>query len=245
MGEKPSGNARAINYRHPPIVRMTNTYIEPKSTSFGDMIADIREGVYAQELARRHNEYGDVHFFRRRSLHDPQRRIAEPMRPVVLSGNVFSTLKNIDAIGNDLDMNQGWRVRQGGTIAFACEQRQPAHTNQELPGGRKIEPGLPGSASRDPRPPLLPVASPRQGDPMEEVLSLARKVAEEAEIFAVTSENTPIQFETNRLKHAQTHQSTMFALRVVRHGRMATPPPPGWTMCRASSTWPWRRPNSA
>ena len=31
MGEKPTGNARAINYRHPPIVRMTNTYIEPQS----------------------------------------------------------------------------------------------------------------------------------------------------------------------------------------------------------------------
>ena len=29
MNEKPTGNARAINYRFPPIVRMTNTYIEP------------------------------------------------------------------------------------------------------------------------------------------------------------------------------------------------------------------------
>jgi TldD protein len=28
MGKQPTGNARAINYRHPPIVRMTNTAIE-------------------------------------------------------------------------------------------------------------------------------------------------------------------------------------------------------------------------
>ena len=55
---------------------------------------------------------------------------------------------------------------------------------------------------------------------MEQILALAKKVAEEAEVFTVTSENTPIQFETNRLKHAQTHQSTMVALRVVRRGRM-------------------------
>ncbi len=54
---------------------------------------------------------------------------------------------------------------------------------------------------------------------MEEILEKARTAAEEAEIFSVTSENTPIQFETNRLKHAQTHQSATLALRVVKGGR--------------------------
>jgi len=34
MGEMPTGNARALNYLFPPIVRMTNTFIEPGSTSF-------------------------------------------------------------------------------------------------------------------------------------------------------------------------------------------------------------------
>ncbi|MFQ5997562.1 MAG: TldD/PmbA family protein, partial [Dehalococcoidales bacterium] len=48
MKEKPTGNARAINYRYPPIVRMTNTYIEPGAVSFEDMIGDIKEGIYAK-----------------------------------------------------------------------------------------------------------------------------------------------------------------------------------------------------
>ena len=33
---------------------------------------------------------------------------------------------------------------------------------------------------------------------MEEILALARKVAEEAEVLTTSSEETPVQFETNR-----------------------------------------------
>ena len=46
MNEEPTGNARAVNYRYSPIVRMTNTYIEPGSASFEDIIGDIREGEH-------------------------------------------------------------------------------------------------------------------------------------------------------------------------------------------------------
>jgi PmbA protein len=54
---------------------------------------------------------------------------------------------------------------------------------------------------------------------MEEILVQAMKVADAAEAFMVASENTPIQFESNRLKHAQTQQSTSVALRVIKNGR--------------------------
>lgn len=47
MGEQPTGNARATSYRYPPIVRMTNTFIEGGNTSFEEMIRDIDRGVYA------------------------------------------------------------------------------------------------------------------------------------------------------------------------------------------------------
>lgn len=55
---------------------------------------------------------------------------------------------------------------------------------------------------------------------MERILEEAKKVAEQADIFAVTSEEFPIQFEANRLKHAQSKQSTLVALRVIRNGRV-------------------------
>ncbi|GAI52158.1 unnamed protein product, partial [marine sediment metagenome] len=49
MGEPPTGNARAISYFFPPIVRMTNTFIEPGNSSFEDMLGDIKEGVYLKD----------------------------------------------------------------------------------------------------------------------------------------------------------------------------------------------------
>ena len=55
---------------------------------------------------------------------------------------------------------------------------------------------------------------------MEEILARAKKVTEEAEVFIVSSEETPVQFEANRLKHIQSKQSTSVALRIVKDGRI-------------------------
>ncbi|HUV76016.1 MAG TPA: TldD/PmbA family protein [Dehalococcoidales bacterium] len=113
MGEKPTGNARAINYHYPPIVRMTNTYIEPGSISFEDMIADIKEGIYVRNWYGGTTSMEMFTFSAGEAYMIRNGKIAEPLRPVVLTGNVFTTLKNIDAIGNDLDMNQGGGCGKG------------------------------------------------------------------------------------------------------------------------------------
>ncbi|MBA7629360.1 hypothetical protein ES703_36859 [subsurface metagenome] len=55
---------------------------------------------------------------------------------------------------------------------------------------------------------------------MENILAQAKKVAEEAEVFMVTSEETPVQFEANHLKHIQSKQSSSIALRIIRQGRI-------------------------
>ena len=55
---------------------------------------------------------------------------------------------------------------------------------------------------------------------MEEILSQAQKVAEEAEVFMVSTEEIPVNFEANRLKHIQSKQSTSVALRIVKKGRV-------------------------
>jgi len=125
MGENPTGNARAISYRYPPIVRMTNTYIEPRSTAFKDMISDIEEGVYAKNWYGGTTSMEMFTFSAGEAYMIRNGKIAETLRPVVLTGNVFSTLKNIDAIGNDLEMNQGGGCGKGGQMPLPVSNGSP------------------------------------------------------------------------------------------------------------------------
>jgi PmbA protein len=55
---------------------------------------------------------------------------------------------------------------------------------------------------------------------VEEILARAKKVAEEAEVFMVTSEETPVSFEANRLKHIESKESRLVALRIIKDGRV-------------------------
>jgi len=101
LGEKASGNARAINYRFAPIVRMTNTAIKNGATSFEDMIKDIELGIYACEAYGGQTQLENFSFSSGYAYMIRNGRIAEMVKDVILAGNLFTTLENIDAIGND------------------------------------------------------------------------------------------------------------------------------------------------
>jgi TldD protein len=101
MNEAPTGNARALSASYPPLVRMTNTAIEPGDRSFAETIADIDEGVYAVRMIGGQTN-GEMFTFAAAEgymIRDGQ--IAEPVSDVTLTGNVFQTLTDIEAIGDD------------------------------------------------------------------------------------------------------------------------------------------------
>ncbi len=114
MGENASGNARAINYRFAPIVRMTNTAIENGKTSFEEMIKDIDLGIYACEAYGGQTQLENFSFSSGYAYMIREGKIAEMVKDVILSGNLFSTLGNIDAIGNDFKwLNTGGGCGKG------------------------------------------------------------------------------------------------------------------------------------
>ncbi len=137
MGEQPTGNARALSYLHPPIVRMTNTYIEPGEVSFEDMIGDIKEGVYARDWYGGTTSLEMFTFSAGEAYMIRDGRLAELLRPVVLSGNVFTTLMNIDAIGNDLQMEQGGGCGKGDQWPLPVSNGSPhIRVSRCLVGGK-------------------------------------------------------------------------------------------------------------
>ncbi|MGC9467617.1 MAG: TldD/PmbA family protein [Anaerolineae bacterium] len=101
LGESPTGNARAINYRHPPIVRMTNTAIEGGDTPFEEMIRDIELGIYACDAFGGQTELESFSFSAGYAYMIRDGQIAEMVKDVILAGNLFTTLMSIDAVGND------------------------------------------------------------------------------------------------------------------------------------------------
>jgi TldD protein len=125
MGEPATGNARAVDYHYPPIVRMTNTFIEPQRTSFEDMIGDIEEGIYAKHWYGGTTSMEMFTFSAGEAYMIRHGKLSGLLRPVVLTGNVFDTLKNIDAIGNDLEMNQGGGCGKGGQFPLPVSNGSP------------------------------------------------------------------------------------------------------------------------
>jgi len=102
MKERPTGNARALNYRFPPIPRMRNTCIgNGPHGSFEDLIKDVKLGVYAIDSAGGQTNGELFTFTAGQAFMIRNGKLAERVRDVTLSGNVFETLKNITGVAGD------------------------------------------------------------------------------------------------------------------------------------------------
>jgi len=60
----------------------------------------------------------------------------------------------------------------------------------------------------------------KQREQLLRLLGSAGKKAEQAEVFAVSTEMAPVHFEANRLKQIQSQESTTIALRIFREGKV-------------------------
>jgi TldD protein len=97
-----TGNARAVDYTYEPLVRMSNTYLEPKEDKFEEMIASIPYGIYAKGALGGMTNCEMFTFSAEEAFLIKNGKITKLLRDVVLTGNVFETLANIEAIGDDL-----------------------------------------------------------------------------------------------------------------------------------------------
>ncbi|WP_414526985.1 TldD/PmbA family protein [Nodularia chucula] len=101
LNEAPTGNARCLNYHFNPIVRMTNTWIQPGKTPVADLFSGIKSGVYARNWLGGMTNGEMFTFSAGEAWMIRNGEIAEPVRDVTLAGNAFQTLADIEAIGDD------------------------------------------------------------------------------------------------------------------------------------------------
>ncbi|GAB4207144.1 MAG: TldD/PmbA family protein [Coleofasciculaceae cyanobacterium] len=114
LEESPTGNARCLNYHYPPIVRMTNTWIERGETPVDELLTGIREGVYARNWIGGMTNGEMFTFSAGEAWMIRNGKMAEPVRDVTLSGNVFKTLDDIEAIGDDFYWDESGGCGKGG-----------------------------------------------------------------------------------------------------------------------------------
>jgi len=137
MGERPTGNARALSFRHPPIVRMTNTYIANGTGTFDDLIRDIQLGVYACGAFGGQTMLENFSFTAAYGRMIRDGRVAELVKDVVLAGNLFRTLDRIDHIAGDFRWNQmGGGCGKAGQVPLPVTEGAPhVRIEEALIGG--------------------------------------------------------------------------------------------------------------
>ena len=116
LNMKSSGNARSI-ISDQPIVRMSNTYLQPGENTFEELLEDIPNGIYLKGSRGGQVDTGKgiFQFNAAEGYIIENGEITTPVRDVSLSGNILETLKNIDAIGNDFKLSVGFCGKDGQT----------------------------------------------------------------------------------------------------------------------------------
>lgn len=116
LNTESTGNARS-SISEKPIVRMSNTYLEPKDLSFEELIEDISDGIYLKgsKGGQVDTNKGIFQFNAKEGYLIKKGEISTQIRDVSLSGEILNTLKNIDGVGSDFKLTKGY-CGKGGQI---------------------------------------------------------------------------------------------------------------------------------
>jgi len=117
MGVAPTGNGRRESYRHPPLPRMTVTYMLPGESDPGELIESVADGFYAKSLGGGQVDIarGDFVFTVSEGYRIRGGKIAELVKGATLIGNGPEVMGKVEMVGNDLVLSEGmWTCGKGG-----------------------------------------------------------------------------------------------------------------------------------
>lgn len=109
MGLPPTGNGRRQSYAHKPMPRMTNTYMENGDADPEEIIAAVKDGVYAASFGGGQVDItsGKFVFNCTEAYRVKNGKKLHPVKGMTLIGDGPTALRHIRMIGNDMALDPG------------------------------------------------------------------------------------------------------------------------------------------
>lgn len=109
MGMKPTGNGRRESYSHSPMPRMTNTYMLGGDKEPEEIIASVKNGIYAVSFGGGQVDItsGKFVFDCTEAYQITDGKIGAPLKGANLIGNGPEAMKRVSMIGNDMALDNG------------------------------------------------------------------------------------------------------------------------------------------
>lgn len=109
MGVKPTGNGRRESYAHAPMPRMTNTYMLGGDARPEDIVADLKDGIYAVGFGGGQVDItnGKFVFSCTEAYRVQNGKVGAPVKGATLIGDGATVLTQIRALGNDMALDPG------------------------------------------------------------------------------------------------------------------------------------------
>jgi TldD protein len=109
MGMRATGNGRRESYAHSPMPRMTNTYMLAGERHPGEIIAAVKNGIYAANFGGGQVDItsGKYVFNVTEAYRIENGKLGAPLKGAMLIGNGPTDLNRISMLGNDLKLDPG------------------------------------------------------------------------------------------------------------------------------------------
>ncbi|MGR3623320.1 metalloprotease TldD [Pseudophaeobacter sp.] len=109
MGVEPTGNGRRQSFAHAPMPRMTNTYMLGGDSDPGDLVAGIKDGIWAVGFGGGQVDItnGKFVFSCTEAYRVENGKVGAPVKGATLIGDGATALKQIRALGNDMQLDPG------------------------------------------------------------------------------------------------------------------------------------------
>jgi TldD protein len=104
--ESPTGHAVAEDYRYEPIVRMGTIFFEPGEPGFQELVDRLGDGLYLCDAKGGQTAGENFTFGAQYGYAVKDGRIGPMVRDINIMGNLFTTLKNIEAAAGDFHLNE-------------------------------------------------------------------------------------------------------------------------------------------